>query len=224
MDTVEHEVLLELYNDTRDQWMLPVQSIYLEEEPRVCLERISVRGRAGEEKIDLAWLERCQEYHERLWDDTGRLPKRVRVNNLTDRKTRSDPVKEVLDWVRQIGKDVPPREESQSEEIPAEEKERVVYIQLRYVNSTSLQRIPTAGLSFEGLSTVTKAIFESIERKEVYFEWTTRAKVVDHIIDDVDLVAAISELKEMGKTICKFEVKTFDIEPHVEPVKGSSSL
>ena len=225
LDTVEHEVLMELYNDVRDQWMLPVQSIYLEEDPKVCLERIGERGRAGEDKIDLAWLERCQEYHERLWDETGRLPKRMRINNLTDRKTRSDPVGEVLKWCRQIGNDGSPSStEEREEEQKVVGKEEVLYIQLKYVNSTSLQRIPAAGLNFEGLSTLTKAIFESVDRKEVYFEWQTKKQITDHIIDDVDLVEAISELKEMGKSICKFEVKTFDIEPQDIPIQESPSL
>ena len=223
LDKAEHDVLIELYKDTRDKWMLPTQSIYLEEDPRICLERIANRGRSGEERIDLEGLERCQEYHERLWDEIGRLPKRMKCNNITNMKTRSNPVDEILKWCRQVSKEVPSSPETEREEAIESEKEDLLHIQLKYIKSTSLQRVPVSGVSFEGLSTLSKTIFGSLIGKEVYFEWLTKGRITDHIIDDADLVEAISDMKRRGNSICRFEVKAFDLGPDINPEEGASS-
>ena len=129
IDEAEHKVLLELYNDPNDKWMMPTQSIYLEADPDVCLKRIQERGREGEDKIEIGWLESCQEYHERLWDETGRLPKRMKSRDIIGRMMRSDQVEEVLSWCRQVGNITDAEAESPTESLAT--KEEMIYVQLK---------------------------------------------------------------------------------------------
>ena len=211
IDEAEHKVLEELYNDPNDKWMIPTQSIYLEAEPSVCLERIRERGREGEEKIKLGWLETCQEYHERLWDETGRLPKRVQSRETSNRLTRSDQVADILKWCRQVG-GLP------NDEV-AEAGERIVvaddfaYVQLKLHTETVLKRLRTSEITYEGLVEISKTNFSGLFGRDVYFAWLSKGGAVDHVIDDSDLERAMKEQKrKSNRTIYRFEIISFEKE------------
>ena len=210
IDEAEHEVLLELYSDPNDEWMIPTQSIYLETDPETCLERIKDRGREGEEKIELGWLETCQQYHERLWDETGRLPKRMKSREIIGRSTRSDQVEEILKWCKQVGNIAETMPEKSEE--PAVEAEEMLYVQLKLQAETLLRRMRTSETTYTSLVEVAKANFKALAGREVYFAWLSKGGVVDHVIDDDDLGRAMREQKKSKRTIYRFEILSFELE------------
>jgi deoxyadenosine/deoxycytidine kinase len=70
LDEAEYKVLDYLLQEEETEWMYPEQAIYLETDVETCLNRIQQHERKSEEIIDIEWLEKCQKYHERMWDET----------------------------------------------------------------------------------------------------------------------------------------------------------
>ena len=205
LDEAEYKVLLELYNDKNDQWMLPTQSIYLEADPEDCLRRIRERGREGEEKIELSWLETCEENHERLWGDTGRIPKRILSRNDMERVARSNQVEDVLKWCRQIGNisDSNPKEV----ETGGKATDDMSYVQMKLGEETLLRRLRTKELNYRGLVGIAKANFEGLDDRDLCFAWMMNGKVLEHIVDDADLNRTWLDKKKWKDTIYRFEVQ-----------------
>jgi deoxyadenosine/deoxycytidine kinase len=63
-----------LYNDSKTEIALSQGMIYLQVKPEVCLERIQIRNRVGEDNITLDYLTLCQSYHSDMFRLTNIKP------------------------------------------------------------------------------------------------------------------------------------------------------
>jgi deoxyadenosine/deoxycytidine kinase len=63
----EYIVYKELFREQGIEWMYPRETIYLATTAETCLQRIRSRNREGEQKMDLEWLQKCQENHEEFF-------------------------------------------------------------------------------------------------------------------------------------------------------------
>ena len=63
INEISYKIYRKMYFDGLAEFPL-AGVIYMDVEPTVCAERIVKRGRAGEDNIQLSYLERCHEYHE----------------------------------------------------------------------------------------------------------------------------------------------------------------
>ena len=97
LDVVEHTVYEELFKDERIEWMKPGLIVYVQTEPSICLSRIKQRNRNGEDKINLGFLEKCDQYHESMWDLLDVEPRRIDLEDTIDGK-RIDWANEILRW------------------------------------------------------------------------------------------------------------------------------
>jgi hypothetical protein len=93
----EYEVYLELFHEQGIEWMYPRETIYLDTDPEVCLQRIRDRNREGEQKMDLEWLNKCQKNHEEFFRQNNIEPKTIKGNN-TDMESRDKWTCDIFEW------------------------------------------------------------------------------------------------------------------------------
>jgi deoxyadenosine/deoxycytidine kinase len=93
----EYEVYLELFREQGIEWMYPRETIYLNTDPEVCLQRIRSRNREGEQKMDLEWLHKCQKNHEEFFRQNNIEPKIIKGND-TDMESRDKWTCDIFEW------------------------------------------------------------------------------------------------------------------------------
>ena len=73
IDKICARIYNEWYEDLVTEQYESIVNIYIRTPPEVCLQRISQRGRAGEEEITLDYLSRCHDLHEKWLYNTAHI-------------------------------------------------------------------------------------------------------------------------------------------------------
>ena len=76
MDSMSYQIYRQLYENSICEYAVD-KTVYLRMSPEVCMERIRIRNREGEETISLEYLQKCNAYHEdwlmRTEDDNKKI-------------------------------------------------------------------------------------------------------------------------------------------------------
>ena len=72
IDPICYNIYKQMYESAICEFPLD-KIIYLNPGPEICRERITMRGREGEESISIDYLKRCHDYHEK-WMENSNIP------------------------------------------------------------------------------------------------------------------------------------------------------
>ena len=95
---IEHDEYI-IYNKWFDEFItdVPIAAIvYIKADPAVCLERVNIRGREGE-NIPIEYLAECSKYHDE-WIDKENIPKLI-IDANRDFKQNPEAREETLDMI-----------------------------------------------------------------------------------------------------------------------------
>ena len=82
IEEIEYSIYLRWFDEFIENKIDSI--IYIKTDPTVCLERIGIRNRKGEQSIPLEYLNSCHEYHEN-WINTTIIPnKEISILNGND--------------------------------------------------------------------------------------------------------------------------------------------
>ena len=80
MDSMSYQIYRQLYENSICEYAVD-KTVYLRMSPEVCMERIRIRNREGEETISSEYLQKCHAYHEdwlmRTEDDKEKVDKKI---------------------------------------------------------------------------------------------------------------------------------------------------
>jgi deoxyadenosine/deoxycytidine kinase len=95
IDDIHHQIYMDTFNVFQDINHID-KIIYMKCTPKICYERIQKRARDGESNISLEYLEKCNEYHEKMMDENYYIDQLILNGNV-------ELSEEVLDeWYRSI--------------------------------------------------------------------------------------------------------------------------
>jgi deoxyadenosine/deoxycytidine kinase len=228
----EYEVYQELFREQEIEWMYPRETIYLDTDPKICLQRIRDRNREGEQKIDLEWLHKCQGNHEEFFRHSK--PKILKGNN-TDIESRQGWISTILGWcdslkesilkvpdtnnldlrsqlggvkVNQEGKFKPIEDtlghnDERNNDIGMEEE---LPIKLKYMSRN--QYVIMESYSFEELVKLAYEAFPEVREKEIEgFTWKVEiGGVVGMIYGDSELKFAINSMIAWERPVIRLEI------------------
>jgi len=233
LDEAEYKVLEYLLEEEGTEWMYPNHSFYLETDAKTCLDRIRQRERKGEENINIDWLERCQEYHERMWDETKMTVKKIPQNMVADDGTAVNRAKLILNWCEELKEtcvalerismtieEKPLTDKDESEErydVPVDEGvegseendlDETLLVRIKHRAICHMTSVRRSEINYKWLKEITKENFPMENNKDFCFGWKRHNQEEGYISDEEDLSNSIKEMKNHGQAILKYEVVT----------------
>lgn len=67
LEDVEYQIYLKWFDSFMDFNI--DKTIYIKTSPQTCFERVSIRNRNGENKINIEYLDKCNQYHDKMIDN-----------------------------------------------------------------------------------------------------------------------------------------------------------
>ncbi len=93
IDSVSYQVYEMLFKNTSSEFVIDM-AVYLDTDPKKCIERIGKRAREGESKIDESYLARCKQYYDEwmnhMCEHTDKTVVHIDANVDTDYQSKDE--------------------------------------------------------------------------------------------------------------------------------------
>ena len=219
LDEIEMRVYESIFDDEIIRWMQPEEVLYLDTSPEVCLERIRLRNRVGEGKIDIGWLRKYQGYHERALHQGWNGTLTVINGDTSNPEVRKEWVKEVIDWCDrmkvthfppEISKDTEDTEGDEKQVVPIDASPRegkYVDIPIKARLGGHVQHIGNRGDTVKELEESIRHYFPQIGSSDLLMKWKeVKGGPWLPIYKEEEMVLAMDTMLQQGRPVARLMI------------------